>query len=73
MATFTSSLVAQLVKNPPKIQFAMQETSVRFVAWKDALEKEMAPTPVSLPGKLHWQRNLVGYIVHGITKELDMT
>ena len=41
MATFTSSLVAQLVKNPPKIPLAMQETLVRSLAWEDALEKEM--------------------------------
>ena len=30
-----ASLVAQLVKNPP----AMQETLVRFLGWKDPLEK----------------------------------
>ena len=31
----SASLVAQLVKNPP----AMQETLVRFLDWKDLLEK----------------------------------
>ena len=31
----TSSLIAQLVKNPP----AMHETPVRFLAWEDPLEK----------------------------------
>ena len=35
---FWASLVAQLVKNPP----AMQETLVRFLGWKDPLEKGMA-------------------------------
>ena len=30
-----ASLVAQLVKNPP----ALQETPVRFLCWKDPLEK----------------------------------
>ena len=30
-----ASLVAQLVKNPP----AIQETPVRFLGWKDPLEK----------------------------------
>ena len=30
-----SSLIAQLVKNPP----AMQETSVRFLGWEDTQEK----------------------------------
>ena len=33
-----ASLVAQLVKNQP----TMQETPVRFLGWKDPLEKEMA-------------------------------
>ena len=28
---------------------------------EDPLEKEMAITPVFLPGKSHGQRNLVGY------------
>ena len=27
----------------------------------DPLEKEMQPTPVSLPGESHGQRSLVGY------------
>ena len=30
-----SSLIAQLVKNPP----AMQDTLVRFLGWEDLLEK----------------------------------
>ena len=33
-----TSLVAQLVKNPP----AMQETWVQSLGWEDPLEKEMA-------------------------------
>ena len=39
-----SSLIAQLVKNPP----AMQETQVRFLGWEDPLKKGWAPTPVFL-------------------------
>ena len=35
MKIFGSSLIAQLVKNPP----AMQETQVRFLGWEDWLEK----------------------------------
>ena len=31
-----TSLVAQMVKNPP----AMQETWVQFLGWEDPLEKE---------------------------------
>ena len=38
-ASFSASLVAQLVKNPP----AMQETAVRFLGWEDPLEKGEAP------------------------------
>ena len=29
--------------------------------WEDALEKEMEPTPVFLPGEPHGQRSRVGY------------
>ena len=35
---FKASLVAQMVRNQP----AMQETQVRSLGWKDALEKGMA-------------------------------
>ena len=52
-----SSLIAQSVKNLP----AMQETWVQFLRREDPLEKEMATTPVFLPGESHRQRNLVGY------------
>ena len=35
--------------------------------------REWLPTPVFLPGKSHGQRSLAGYVVHGVTKELDMS
>ena len=41
-------------------------------AQEDPLEKEMATTPVLLPGKFHGQRSLVGYSPWGV-KESDMT
>ena len=44
------SLVAQLVKTLP----AVQETQVRILGLKDPLEKEMATTPVILPGVSLW-------------------
>ena len=52
-----ASLVAQSVKNLP----AVQETRVQSLGWEDPLEKEWQPTPVSLPGKSHGQRNLVDF------------
>ena len=39
----------------------MQETQVQSLGWEDPLEKEMATTPVLLPGKSHGCRSLVGY------------
>ena len=48
-----ASLVAQLVKNLP----AVQETWVRKIPWR----RKRQPTPVSLPGKSHGQKSLVGY------------
>ena len=43
-ASSRTSLMAQLVKNPP----GMQETWVRFLGWEDPLEKGYLPTPVFL-------------------------
>ena len=51
------SLVAQMVKCLP----AMWETWVQFLGQEDPLEKDMAPTPVFLPGEFHGQRSQVGY------------
>ena len=52
-----ASLEAQTVKNLP----AMQETRVQSRGQEDPLEKEMATTPVFLPGESHGERSLVGY------------
>ena len=35
---------------------------VQSLGWEDPLEKDMATTPVFLPGKIHRQRNLVGVL-----------
>ena len=37
------------------------ETRVPSWGWEDSLEKEMATTPVFLPGESHGQRSLAGY------------
>ena len=39
----------------------MQEMQVRSLGWEDPLEKEMAITPVFLPGKFHGQKKLESY------------
>ena len=39
---------------------------------KSSLEKEMATTPVFLPGKSHGQKSLVA-TVHGLAKESNTT
>ena len=51
-----ASLVAQRVKDLP----AMQDTQVQSLGSEEPLEKEMATTPVFLPGQFHGQRSLVG-------------
>ena len=58
-----TSLVAQLIKNPP----AMRETWVRTLGWEDPLEEERLPTPVFWPGEFHGLYSPWG------CKELDMT
>ena len=39
---------------------ARQETLFQSLGQEDPLDKEMATTPVFLPGKSHGQRSLVG-------------
>ena len=51
-----TSLVAQMIKNPP----AMQETWVWSLGLENPLENGMATTPVFLPGESHGQRSLAG-------------
>ena len=63
-----TSLVTQMVKCLP----TMWGTQVRSLGWEDPLEKEMATTPVLLPGKSHGQRRVVGYSPWGC-KESDTT
>ena len=63
-----TSLVAQLVKNPP----AMQETLVRFLGWEDPLEKGMATHPSILAWRILMDRGAWWAIVHEVA-ELDTT
>ena len=37
------------------------DTWVQFLGWEVPLEKEMATTPVFLPGESHGQRSMAGY------------
>ena len=60
--------MAQTVKD----HAAIQETWVQSLGQEDLLEKEMAPSPVFLPGEYHGQRSLVGYDPWG-HKESDTT
>ena len=48
----------------------LQETQVRSLGQEDPLEKEMATTPVFLPGESHGQKSLAGYSLWG-HKESD--
>ena len=54
-----ASLVAQMVKNLPATQPAMQETWVQSLGQEDPPEKEMQPTPVFLPGQSHGSNTTV--------------
>ena len=53
----------------------MQEMQVQSLGQEDSLEKEMAITPVFLPGKSYGQRSLVGYSPRSpwSLKDSDMT
>ena len=54
---FTSSFVAQLVKNPPAMEETGFDSWIRKIPWR----KKWQHTPVFLPGKSHGQRSLAGY------------
>ena len=59
-----------MLKNPS----AMQETRVLSLGWEYLLEKEIATTPVLLPGKSHGQRSLgKGGLPSMGSQELDVT
>jgi len=49
---------------------ACQCRSLGFDPWviKVPWRREWQPTPVVLPGEFHGKRSLVGYILHGVTK-----
>ena len=52
--------MALVVKNLPA-NTGMQQMRVQSLDQEDFLEKEMAPTSVSFPGKFHEQRSLAGW------------
>ena len=58
-----TSLVVQLVKNPP----AVQETPFQFLGQEDPLEKEMATRSNILAWKSPWTEEPV-HGVHGVTE-----
>ena len=60
-----ASLVAQMVKNLP----LMKEAPDKFLVWQFPGRRKWQHTPVFLTGEFHGQRSLVGYIVHGLTKD----
>ena len=59
-----ASLVAQMVKNLP----AMKETQVRFLDWKDPLEKEMATHSRVLAWRIPVDRGAWWATVHRVAK-----
>ena len=65
---FMTSLVAQLVKNPP----AVQETQVQSLGQEATLEKEMAIHSSILAWKIPWTEESVGLQSMGL-QELDTT
>ena len=64
-----NSLVAQLVKNPS----AMQETWVRFLAWKDSLEKGKTTHSSILTGEFHGLYSLWGQRESDTTERVSLS
>ena len=59
-----TSLVAQMVKNPP----AKQESWVQFPGWEDPLEEGMATHSSILAWRIPMDRGTWPAIVHGVAK-----
>ena len=64
-----TSLVAQLLKNPP----AMQKTLVRFLCWKDPLEKGTSTHPSILALRIPMDRGVWQATVHGVAKSRTLS
>ena len=58
-----TSLVAQMLKNPP----AMQESMVRSLGWEEPLEKGVATHSSILAWKIPWSEKPDGYSPWGHT------
>ena len=54
---YTASLVAQMVKSPPRCGGPGFNPWIRKIPWR----REWLPTPAFLPGEFHGQRSQVGY------------
>ena len=62
--------MVQMVENLP----SMQETQVRFLEWKDPLEKETATHSSILAWEIPWTEEPGRlHTVHGVAKKLDTT
>ena len=59
-----SSLVAQMVKNPP----ALRETWVQSLGWEDPLEEGMATHFSTLAWRIPMDRGVLQATVHGVAK-----
>ena len=57
--------VGEWVENVPETQKTPYNWVTIKVGWEDPLEKDMATSPVFLPGESHEQRNLAGYSPQG--------
>ena len=63
--------MALVVKSPPANAGDVRDAGL-IPGWEDPLEKEMATSPVLLPGESHGQRSLADYSLWG-GKESDTT
>ena len=61
-----TSLVAQMVRNPP----AMQETWVQSLGWEDPLEKRMATHSSILAWRITWTEEPGGLQSMGLQRDM---
>ena len=65
-----SSIKMEIMKNSDGKESVCSVGDLGLIprSWEPPERRERLPIPVFLPGEFHEQRNLLGCIVHGVTK-----
>ena len=70
LVEYQTSLVAQMIKNPPE----RQETQIQSLGWENPLEKKLATYSSIFAWEIPWTEEPIAHeqwaIAHGVTKSM---